>query len=326
MICPKCGNESMGRFCENCGFQLVRKCFSCGSEIQTDKQYCPNCGADNSSEAIANYQSELLEKKADHSRKIKKVLKIIIVSLCALFLLFLAVNLYSYIYEKAELEAQHVFAGPSFYSGPDASAIEDPRIRQLVINATGPSAEKSKAIIDLRNYMNAIASGQATPDQSGFTLKKKECDMNALLDIFHSKNLSFYAVRSQTEVEYFFVLNNMYFIDIKGDSTPITYMRKATSVSLSERNQLAESIVDKLEAGVYDIYKLVPVDDLSEGETAGPDAVILFSEEYEKKSTLRFLYRLTHLDSSFPRSGVPHVIYSTSGGVVLDPDGRFNMY
>lgn len=56
MICAKCGSESSGKFCENCGSSLNAKkfCSNCGAELSG--KFCPECGtpANNTSNNTPN--------------------------------------------------------------------------------------------------------------------------------------------------------------------------------------------------------------------------------------------------------------------------------
>jgi tetratricopeptide (TPR) repeat protein len=47
MLCPKCGKEASGKFCNECGAQLpqVRKCPDCGAEQPMTAKFCNECGA-----------------------------------------------------------------------------------------------------------------------------------------------------------------------------------------------------------------------------------------------------------------------------------------
>ncbi len=45
-VCPNCGKENKGKFCLRCGTskQGDKKCPKCGSQIQSDALFCPECG------------------------------------------------------------------------------------------------------------------------------------------------------------------------------------------------------------------------------------------------------------------------------------------
>ena len=47
MKCSRCGSESDGAFCSNCGAELspTRVCARCGSALQPGAHYCTQCGA-----------------------------------------------------------------------------------------------------------------------------------------------------------------------------------------------------------------------------------------------------------------------------------------
>ena len=47
MKCPRCGSDSGGAFCSNCGAELAatRSCRRCDSTLQPDARYCTQCGA-----------------------------------------------------------------------------------------------------------------------------------------------------------------------------------------------------------------------------------------------------------------------------------------
>ncbi len=45
IICPSCGNKTpKGKFCIECGYQLINKCSQCGTEIPQGAKFCPECG------------------------------------------------------------------------------------------------------------------------------------------------------------------------------------------------------------------------------------------------------------------------------------------
>lgn len=47
MKCSRCGTDSSGAFCSNCGAELkaTRSCARCGSVLPPDARYCTQCGA-----------------------------------------------------------------------------------------------------------------------------------------------------------------------------------------------------------------------------------------------------------------------------------------
>ena len=45
VICPSCGQKTQkGKFCQECGAALVKKCASCGTELTGSAKFCPSCG------------------------------------------------------------------------------------------------------------------------------------------------------------------------------------------------------------------------------------------------------------------------------------------
>ena len=45
IICPSCGQKTQkGKFCQECGTPLVRKCAGCGAELTAGAKFCPECG------------------------------------------------------------------------------------------------------------------------------------------------------------------------------------------------------------------------------------------------------------------------------------------
>lgn len=46
IICPSCGQKTgKGKFCQECGAPLIRKCTGCGAELAGGAKFCPECGA-----------------------------------------------------------------------------------------------------------------------------------------------------------------------------------------------------------------------------------------------------------------------------------------
>ncbi len=45
IICPQCGDQTNGMFCERCGAKLIKKCQICGMEQSLSAKFCNECGA-----------------------------------------------------------------------------------------------------------------------------------------------------------------------------------------------------------------------------------------------------------------------------------------
>lgn len=43
--CPKCGAETAGKFCGQCGEKIQLRCASCGTEASPGARFCPQCGS-----------------------------------------------------------------------------------------------------------------------------------------------------------------------------------------------------------------------------------------------------------------------------------------